>query len=124
MAQRRSTRRKEEENDEIWARLRKEITALEEEDGKWRKEIELANKEKGGRGEVATGVVPDGVSEAVTTNVCRAGEQRRLDDQEDKGDGVRAKESLKGDKLGEMMGGKGGERRGEILEERPFRRGG
>ena len=31
----------------------------------------MANKEKGGSGEVATVVVPDGVSEAVTTNVSK-----------------------------------------------------
>ena len=72
--------------------------------------------------EVETGVVPDGVSEAVTINKkkendIKGGEQRRLDDQEDKGDGVRAKESLIGDKLG---GDDGRKRRRE--EEIDFRR--
>ena len=64
--ERKGERGKEEENEAIRARLRKEISALDEEDGDWRKE--LAMTKKGGSVEVETGVVPDGVSEAVAIN--------------------------------------------------------
>ena len=102
----------------IWVRLSKEISALDdEEDGDWIKELALTKK--GGSVEVETGIVPDRVSEAVAMNEMQEkdikGEEPRrlknLNDQEDSGDGVRAKDSLTGDNLEEMMGEKGGERR-------------
>ena len=50
----------------MWGRLQKEITALEEENGEWRKEIVSTMNEERGKEEEATGLVSDGMRGAVT----------------------------------------------------------